>query len=71
MILTQVPFGDPDYVSKNMDLINVVNGGTYDERNILGRCKLCILKCAGFIFYFLILCAMKYTAKANSLKNAI
>ena len=34
--------GDPDWfkqsVSKNMDLVNLVNGGTYDERNISGRC---------------------------------
>ena len=40
-----------------MDLGNVVNGGTYDERNIPGRCKLCILKCASFLMCFFILCS--------------
>ena len=40
-----------------MDLVNVVNGETYDERNIPGRCKLCILKCASFLMCFFILCS--------------
>ena len=36
-------------------MANVINGGTYDERNILGRSNLCILKCASFVLCFLIL----------------
>ena len=44
-------------MSKNMDLGNVVNEGTYDERNIPSRCTLCIMKCASFVFCFLILCS--------------
>ena len=43
--------------SKNMDLVNVVNGRTYREINISGRCTLCIAKCASFVFSFLILCS--------------
>ena len=47
-------------VSKNMDLVNAVNGGTYDERNISGLCKLCKSKFCSFVLCLLILCSTIY-----------
>ena len=44
-------------MSKNMDLVNIVKGRTCGEINISGRCTLCIVKCASFVFSFLILCS--------------
>ena len=45
-----------------------LNGRTCREINISGRCTLCIVKCASFVFSFLILCspAGNYLFKVNN-----
>ena len=51
-----------------MDLVNVVNEGTYNKINTSGRCRLCIVKCASFVFSCFILCspAGNYMFKVNN-----
>ena len=57
---SEIQIGIKQRISKNMDLVNVINEGRYDKRNISGQCNLYILKCASFVFCFLILCSTVY-----------
>ena len=61
----EIQIGIKKNESKIMDLVNIADGGTYDEINISGWCTLCIMKSASFVCFY-ILCS---TITSKSLTN--